>query len=51
MSSLATWVEKGFKAFLEILLFTYEVKPYKLEALQPSLNVKQIVEIGQNLKL
>jgi hypothetical protein len=46
MLSLPTWVEKSFKAFLKILLFTYEVKPYKLEALQPSSNVKQIVEIG-----
>jgi hypothetical protein len=46
MLSLPTWVQKGLKAFLEILLLTYEVKPYKPKALQPSLNVKQIVEIG-----
>jgi hypothetical protein len=51
MSSLPTWVGKGLKEFLEILLLTYEVKPYKPKALQPSSNVKQIVEIGQDLKL
>jgi hypothetical protein len=45
MSSLPTWVEKGLKAFVEILVIAYEVKPYKLKALQPNLNVKQIVEI------
>jgi hypothetical protein len=44
MSSLPTWVGKGLKEFLEILLLTYEVKPYKPK-------VKQIVEIGQDLKL
>jgi len=49
MLSLPTWV--GLKALLEILFLAYEVKPYKLEALQPSSNVKQIVKIGQDLKL
>jgi hypothetical protein len=32
--------------FLEILLLAYEMKPYELEAPQPNLNVKQVVEIG-----
>jgi hypothetical protein len=33
MLSLPTWVEEGFKAILEILFPTYEVKPYKPKAL------------------
>jgi hypothetical protein len=33
MLSLPTWVEESFKAFLEILFPTYEVKPYKPKAL------------------
>ncbi len=52
MLSLPIQVEEDFKSFLEILLPTYEVKPYKLEVvLQPSLNVKQVVKIGQDLML
>jgi hypothetical protein len=46
MSSLPTWVGEDLRAFLKILFPTYEVKPYKPEILQTSLNVKQIVEIG-----
>jgi hypothetical protein len=37
---------RGFQEFLEILLLAYKVKPYKLEAPQPNLNVKKVVEIG-----
>ncbi len=52
MLSLPIQVEEDFKSFLEISLPTYEVKPYKLEVvLQPSLNVKQVVKIGQDLML
>ncbi len=51
MSSLPTWVGEDLRAFLKILFPTYEVKPYKPEILQTSLNVKQIVEIGQELEL
>jgi hypothetical protein len=51
MSSLPTWVEKRFKAFVEILVLAYEMKQYKPKALQPSLNVKQVVEIRQDLEL
>jgi hypothetical protein len=50
MSSLPTWVENDLK-LLEILFFAYEMKPYKLKALQPNLNVKQVVNIGHDLKL
>jgi hypothetical protein len=46
MSSLPTWVGEDLRAFFKILFPTYEVKPYKLEILQTSLNVKQIEEIG-----
>ncbi len=51
MLSLPIQVEEDFKSFLEILLPTYEVEPYNLKVLQPSLNVKQVVKIGQDLKL
>ncbi len=51
MSSLPTCVEKGFKTFFKILYSTYEMKSYKPTTLQPSLNVKQIVKIRQDLKL
>jgi hypothetical protein len=51
MSSLPTWVEKRFKTFVEILVLAYEVKPYEPKTLQPSLNVKLVVEIRQDLKL
>ncbi len=51
MSSLPTWVGEDLRAFFKILFPTYEVKPYKLEILQTSLNVKQIEEIGQELEL
>jgi hypothetical protein len=51
MSSLPTWVKKHLKTFIDFLVLAYEMKPYKLKALQPSLNVKQVVEIRQDLEL
>jgi hypothetical protein len=51
MSSLPTWVEKHFKTFVKILVHTYEMKPNKPKALQPNLNVKQVVKIRQDLEL
>ncbi len=50
MSSLPTWVENDLK-LLEFLFFAYEMKPYNPKALQPNLNVKQVVNIGHDLKL
>jgi hypothetical protein len=50
MSSLPTRVENDLK-LIEILFFAYEMKPYKLKALQPNLNVKQVVNIGHDLTL
>jgi hypothetical protein len=51
MSSLPTCVEEGFKTFFKILYYAYEMKSYKPTTLQPSLNVKQVVKIRQDLKL
>lgn len=50
MSSLPC-VEEGFKTFLKILYHAYEMKSYKPTTLQPSLDVKQVVKIRQDLKL